>query len=411
MEDFEILTNLIDDYNKFVCLEINEIPAQHNTPSDPNMKELFEKIKSGAEAFKRKRNRENILFGQIGLGLFALQMGNFVRIEPYENDTSMVAETIGYFNNFVRAMSKTADEIHSISNAAQNGDFTLRADEGAWRGDVKELIEAINRLCAEINHMLAKSFEDGSTLAKFTDELKNARDSIGFAAIEQAAALERAAMYLKELTGAARGNLQHTANMAEVAIETRGAANESEKLARETMSAINEITEAMDEINGVIKIIENIASQTNILSLNAAIEATRAGAAGRGFAVVATEVRKLSGKSADAAKQIKELAVAANKKSNDGLKISNQMIQKLKELNAKITATTEIITNVSTSSNEQMAGISQINEAVAELDKTTQKNASIAKETDAIADDIADMSDNILREASSKKFVALEHRK
>ena len=150
--------------------------------------------------------------------------------------------------------------------------------------------------------------------------------------------------------------------------------------------------------------IDQIAFQTNILSLNAAVEAATAGEAGKGFAVVAQEVRNLASRSADAAKEIKNIVETATSKANQGKEIANHMIDGYKELNQNISQTINLISDIEMSSKEQLMGIEQINDAVNSLDQQTQQNAQIASQTHDVAlltDDIAKL---IVNDANTKEF-------
>lgn len=404
MNDLEIIKKFIKDYNRFVRQEISEIVLPTKLPTAPQYRELYSLLDEGMNAFKAKRNNENIMFGQLGLGLFALQQGNFVPIHVEEGSTSMVAETIDYFNRFIRAMTQTTDDIRALSEAASRGDFTFTVSEGSWQGDMLRLVTEVNRLCREINVMLSGSYQNGVALSKSADSLKHSTESLSSATTQQAAAIDQSSSALEELTESVQNNTQHTLTMRTMANEAKASADSGTALARNTVISITEINKATEEMRDALKIIDNIASQTNILSLNAAIEATRAGTAGRGFAVVAVEVRRLAARSAEAAKTIRELSEFANVKSDDARKISQTMIEGLETLNTKITETAKIVDQVANISNEQMVGITQINQAIAELEKVTQENSKIAEITDSVAEEVSTLATQIVTDADAKKF-------
>lgn len=405
MNDFAIIKQFISNYNRYACQEINEMPPMENLPSDPQYRELYEMLNEGAAACKYKRNVENILFGQLGLGLFALQQGNFIPIKPFDiTNTSMVAETMRYFNRFITEMAKTAREIQHLSASVKQGDFTVVIKDGAWQGNIKQMISEINALSAEINLMLKESYQNGLTLSESANKLQGATELISSVTAEQVASLEESAASLETLTGRVRANTEYMNNMAALASESIASSNQSQSLANDTIMAVTDINNTTKEISNTVKIIENIASQTNILSLNAAIEATRAGAAGRGFAVVATEVRKLATRSAEAAKLIREFAERANKTSSEGLEISKEMIAGLETLNTKINETANIVNSVLSASTEQMNEITEINSAIAELDKSTQENSISIEQTNSVADDVATLANQLVEDAGSKKF-------
>uniref|UniRef100_UPI0036F1A091 methyl-accepting chemotaxis protein n=2 Tax=Aliarcobacter cryaerophilus TaxID=28198 RepID=UPI0036F1A091 len=177
-----------------------------------------------------------------------------------------------------------------------------------------------------------------------------------------------------------------------------------EELASKTALSMDEINEKVKAINSAITVIDQIAFQTNILSLNAAVEAATAGEAGKGFAVVAQEVRNLANRSAEAAREIKNLVEEATIKANDGKLISSDMIDGYKDLNKNISETINIIEDVSGASKEQMLGIEQINQAVNMLDRVTQENAFESNQIKEISQSVSKLAYDLLTDAKSKKF-------
>jgi len=167
------------------------------------------------------------------------------------------------------------------------------------------------------------------------------------------------------------------------------------------MDIINEQTNAIAD---AITVIDQIAFQTNILSLNAAVEAATAGEAGKGFAVVAQEVRNLASRSAEAAKEIKALVENATIKANDGKSISNEMIKGYDKLNDNIQHTLKLISDVSVSSKEQFSAMEQINDTVNKLDQVTQENASSTSESNKVASEVKGIAEKVVLHANEKEF-------
>jgi methyl-accepting chemotaxis protein len=204
---------------------------------------------------------------------------------------------------------------------------------------------------------------------------------------------------MEEMTSNVQNNVAKSNDMALMATQTDSAAREGAVLASRTASAMTEIQSATNSINDAVAIIENIAFQTNILSLNAAVEAATAGDAGKGFAVVAQEVRNLANRSADAAKEIKAMASQAAHKSNEGMNIATELTRGFEVIADKIAQTASMVQDVSNANREQMQGIGQINTAVTQLDQMTQENAKVAAQADAIANATISKAEAMVQDA------------
>ena len=165
----------------------------------------------------------------------------------------------------------------------------------------------------------------------------------------------------------------------------RELAEQSGGVVQNAVEAMGGITESSTKINDIIGVIDGIAFQTNILALNAAVEAARAGEQGRGFAVVASEVRTLAQRSANAAKEIKQLIDDSTGKVSDGAALAGQAGKTMGEIVASVQRVTDIMAEISAASQEQASGIDQVNQTITQMDETTQQNAALVEEASAAA--------------------------
>ncbi|MDN5097582.1 methyl-accepting chemotaxis protein [Aliarcobacter butzleri] len=286
-----------------------------------------------------------------------------------------------------------------------NYNYLNKIDQKGLKEHLLKLSNGVNTLGDSITQMLVENKTNGLTLDKSSNVLLSNVDKLNLSSNEAAASLEETAAALEEVTSNVRNNTQNIAQMAKLSSEVTASASQGEKLANETTVAMDEINNQVNLINEAIGVIDNIAFQTNILSLNAAVEAATAGEAGKGFAVVAGEVRNLASRSAEAAREIKTIVENATSKANQGKSIATNMIEGYKELNQNISQTISLISDIQNASKEQLLGIEQINDAVTQLDRQTQQNAMIASQTHDVALITDEISKLIVSDADSKEFV------
>ena len=313
-------------------------------------------------------------------------------------------------NNVNQMIKSTRDrfaEVDEILEAYAKLNYipTLTMKATDERGGLFErLVFGINTLQNSITQMLVENKTNGLTLDESSNILLVNVDKLNQSSNEAAASLEETAAAIEEITSNIRNNTENISKMALLSNEVTASASQGESLANQTTVSMDEINTQVNAINEAISVIDQIAFQTNILSLNAAVEAATAGEAGKGFAVVAAEVRNLASRSADAAKEIKSIVENATKKANDGKKIAGNMIEGYKQLNGNITHTINLIQDIQNASKEQLLGIEQINDAVNQLDQQTQQNAAVASQTHDVAvltDQIAKL---VVTNADEKEF-------
>jgi len=308
------------------------------------------------------------------------------------------------FNDLFQIVSQKVsgdlNEIQKVLGFFAKQDFTHRIEN-----DNGEVSQGLNNLVDIINKMLVENKSNGLTLAKSSDVLLHNVDTLNKNSNTAAASLEETAAALEEMTSNISQNTENVLQMTSISSNVTKSANEGEKLAKETTQAMSDIDDEVKAINEAIVIIDQIAFQTNILSLNAAVEAATAGEAGKGFAVVAQEVRNLAARSADAANEIKTLVLNATEKADKGKNIAVAMIDGYSVLNENITKTIELISGVESASKEQLEGIYQINDAINSLDRQTQQNANIAQETNNVAVQTDTIAKVIVSNADEKEFI------
>ncbi|MDD3855863.1 methyl-accepting chemotaxis protein [Sulfurimonas sp.] len=314
-------------------------------------------------------------------------------------------------NNSLKSISVAQSKEESFNKMSLTinkyiaGDYTTTVDVAGVQKDLLTLVESINKLGGILSQSSYTTFVNGLELQNEAGTLKQSVELLLTSSNQQAASLEETAAAMEEMTSNVQNNVAKSNDMALMATQTDSAAKDGAVLASRTASAMTEIQSATNSINDAVAIIENIAFQTNILSLNAAVEAATAGDAGKGFAVVAQEVRNLANRSADAAKEIKAMASQAAHKSNEGMNIATELTRGFEVIADKIAQTASMVQDVSNANREQMQGIGQINTAVTQLDQMTQENAKVAAQADAIANATISKAEAMVQDAQSKEFV------
>ncbi|MCT7470615.1 methyl-accepting chemotaxis protein [Aliarcobacter cryaerophilus] len=348
-------------------------------------------------------NQDNVLIEDVKRVVNQVKSGNLnIRIEKSTINDEL-EELKSSFNEMLEVTKSNVcsdiNKVLSVLDSFSKLDFRVKIDN-----DNGKVATGINNLSNIINHMLVENKSNGLTLEESSKMLLFNVNKLNISSNEAAASLEETAAALEEITSNIRNNTESIAKMSQLSNGVTKAVNEGQAMANQTTTAMDEINTQVNLVNEAIGVIDNIAFQTNILSLNAAVEAATAGEAGKGFAVVAQEVRNLATRSAEAAREIKAIVERATVKANEGKEIATNMIEGYKNLNSNISSTMNLISDIENASKEQLLGIEQINDAVNQLDQQTQQNAMVASQSHDIAQSTDEIAKLIVQDANQKEF-------
>ncbi len=219
----------------------------------------------------------------------------------------------------------------------------------------------------------------------------------------QAASIQETTASMQQITERVNETASNAQEVADLSNTTKDAADRGGTVVRTAITAMAEISESSKKINEIIGVIDEIAFQTNLLALNAAVEAARAGEQGRGFAVVASEVRNLAGRSAKAAKEIKELITDSVDKVEIGTAQVNETGECLDEIIMSVQQVTSMVNNITAATRDQAQGVEEVNKAVTQMDSFTQQNASLVEEAASASSALSEQAANLVAIISSDK--------
>ena len=283
------------------------------------------------------------------------------------------------------SVTRPIQDTSQVAEKMSRGDLSVKSTIDS-KDEFGELGEILSVMVSNIRETIVDVQGVATQVSSGSRQLSAASHQISTGASEQASAAEEVSSSMEEISSSILQNAENAAQTEKIAIKVAGDTDESGK-------AVNEAVNAMKLITKKITVIEEIARQTNMLSLNASIEAARAGEHGKGFAVVAAEVGKLAARSRDAAVEISELSastVTAAERAGEMLALLVPDVRKTRDL----------VREISASSHEQSLGANQVNVAIQELDKVIQQNASAAEEMAATAQELENQSENLMENVS-----------
>ncbi len=304
-------------------------------------------------------------------------------------------KTLGQgINELVDVSEQVVNDMVRIMGAMARGDLNEHI-EANYQGSFGQLMADANSTIAKLTNVISEVKQTSSKVLNDSNEISLGNDSLRQRTKLQALGLEKTSSNMERMTNIVQENAENAKQANKLAIGARNQAQQGSEVVKDTVLAMCDINKASTEISNIIGVINDIAFQTNLLALNASVEAARAGEQGRGFAVVASEVRNLAGRSATAAKEIKELIENSVEKVEEGSRLVNQSGEMLEGIIESVMQVTDIVGNISEASQEQAAGIKQVNKEIIHMDENTQKNAVLVEEASTAAKSMSEQSNKL----------------
>ena len=280
-------------------------------------------------------------------------------------------------------------ELQTMLSAINGGQLGKRIDLAGKSGFFEAMSRGINQLADNITATVSMVKSAAVEIHRGAQEISQGNSNLSLRTEEQAASLEETASSMEEMTQTVRQNADNASQASQLALAARDQAEAGGQVVGKAVQAMSGINESARTIADIISVIDEIAFQTNLLALNAAVEAARAGEQGRGFAVVASEVRNLAGRSATAAKEIKDLIQDSVKKVDDGSHLVTQSGHTLEQIVHSVKKVSDIVAEIAAASREQSLGIDQVGRAIAQMDELTQQNAALVEQATAASQGMA----------------------
>ncbi len=299
------------------------------------------------------------------------------------------------FGNVIASMGRAVQ----IAGDVAQGDLTHDI-AATGRDEVAQLLQALGRMQHSLVDVVATVRQGSDAVAVASSEIAQGNHDLSARTESQASALEQTAASMEELSSTVRQNADNARQANQLALDASTVAERGGGVVAEVVDTMKGINDASRKIADIIGVIDGIAFQTNILALNAAVEAARAGEQGRGFAVVASEVRSLAGRSAEAAKEIKQLITDSVERVGQGTQLVDKAGATMTEVVGAIRRVTDIMGEISAASGEQASGVAQVGEAVTQMDHATQQNAALVEEMAAAASSLKGQAQGLVQAVS-----------
>ena len=318
---------------------------------------------------------------------------------------AMLAIAIGAIGAWLiaRSITRPLQAAVRVAETVADGDLST-AFHDAPRDEIGDLMRALKAMNDALFKVVSEVQTGTRSIATASNEIAAGNLDLSARTEQQASSLEETAASMEELTATVRQNADNAHQANQLALAASAVAAKGGDIVSKVVDTMGSIDASSRKIVDIIGVIDGIAFQTNILALNAAVEAARAGEQGRGFAVVASEVRSLAQRSANAAKEIKDLIGDSVGQVNIGAKLVQEAGTTMREVVDSVARVNDIMSEITSASQEQRVGIDQVNEAIAQMDQVTQQNAALVEEAAAAAASLQEQADALADVAGGFKL-------
>ena len=373
---------------------LEEIRGRHHSlfvsPDDRGAEyaSLWEKLRRGEfekGRFRRLGKGGNTLWLDGAYNPILDSQGKPCKVVKYASDVTAQVDAAA-------KMEHAVEQTQAAIKLAAGGDLTARVAIEDKTGALQLMAESINMLLTNVSEIVTNVKMAAGDVHRGAEEISQGNTNLSQRTEEQSSSLEETASSMEEMTSSVKQNADNASQANQLATAARDQAEKGGAVTAKAVHAMEGINESSKKMADIIGVIDEIAFQTNLLALNAAVEAARAGEQGRGFAVVASEVRSLAGRSATAAKEIKDLIQGSVHRVEEGSLLVTESGQMLEQIVSSVKKVADIVGEIAAASGEQSSGIEQVNKAVMQMDQMTQQNAALVEQASAASQSMAEQA-------------------
>ena len=289
-----------------------------------------------------------------------------------------------------RRIAPPLERAAKVCSAIADGKLDAERPAVERTDEIGQLEQALHAMALRLRSIVGDVREGSGIMFQGASEISQSNEHLSSRTEQSAASLEETASSMEQMTVTVKQTADNALKASRLANESRAKAQEGGDVVRETVKAMGTIAQTSEQVESVIGVVDGIAFQTNLLALNAAVEAARAGEAGRGFAVVASEVRALAQRSAESAKEVRQLISVSTDSVKAGETLAERSGQFLADIIEDTEQTAALVKEIESATREQSEGIEQVNAAIIEMDQVTQQNAAMVEEAAAAAREMED---------------------